>query len=101
MINQAGWRSFIKLCLAAKNEKMLSSLFNLFLTSDEKDSLAMRTLLIIELLKKNKTQREISKDLNISIAKITRGSNELKRMPPKLIDFLKKNTLKNVNSSWQ
>lgn len=90
-MNQAGWRSFIKLCLATKNEKMLSSLFDLFLTQEEKESLALRCLIIEELLKQEKTQRDMAEDLHVSIAKITRGSNELKRMPPKLIEFLKAN----------
>lgn len=90
-MNEAGWRRFIKLCLATKNEKNLSTFFDLFLTPEEKDSLALRCLIIEELLKQEKTQRDIASDLHVSIAKITRGSNELKRMPPQLIEFLKKN----------
>ena len=90
-MNQLGFRSFIKLCLATKNEKALSSLFELLLTQEEKESIAMRCLIISDLLKQEKTQREIAENLHVSIAKITRGSNELKRMPSKLIDFLKEN----------
>ena len=90
-MNEAGWRHFLKLCLATKNEKTLSSLFDLFLTPEEKESLALRCLIIEDLLKQKKTQRNISEDLHVSIAKITRGSNELKRMPESLIEFLKKN----------
>ncbi len=88
-MNQNGWRSFIKLCLATKNEKLLSSLFDLFLTQEEKESIAMRYLIVMDLLKQEKTQREIAEHLHVSIAKITRGSNELKRMPAQLIEFLK------------
>lgn len=88
-MNQSGWRSFLKLCSACTDEKTLSSLLDLLLTTEEKQSLAMRCLIIVELLKQEKTQREIAKDLGVSIAKITRGSNELKRMPSKLILFLK------------
>lgn len=90
-MNQAGWRSFLKLCLASKNEKMLSSLFDLLLTQEERESIAMRCLIVMDLLKQEKTQRDMAEDLHVSIAKITRGSNELKRMPPKLIEFLQKN----------
>lgn len=90
-MNQVGWRNFIKLCLASNNEKSLSSLFDLFLTPEEKESLAMRCLIIEELLKQKKTQREIAENLQVSIAKITRGSNELKRVPSKLIQFIKDN----------
>lgn len=88
-MNQEGWRFFTQLCLATKNDKMLSSLFDLLLTQEEKESIAMRCLIIADLLKQEKTQREMSENLHVSIAKITRGSNELKRMPPKLIAFLK------------
>jgi len=90
-MNQIGWRSFLKLCLASNNEKTLSSLLDLFLTLEEKENLALRCLIVVELLKQKKTQRDMAKDLHVSIAKITRGSNELKRMPPKLIEFLKEN----------
>jgi len=90
-MNQAGWRVFTQLCLESDNEKMLSSLFDLLLTQEEKESIATRCLIVVELLKQKKTQRAIAEDLHVSIAKITRGSNELKRMPPKLIEFLKEN----------
>lgn len=88
-MNQAGWRDFIKFCLAAESQTLLSLLFELFLTQEEKENVAMRCLIIEELLKQQKTQREIAEELHVSIAKITRGSNELKRMNPKLIEFLK------------
>lgn len=90
-MNQAGWRDFIKLCLKTDNEKVLSSLFDFILTQEEKESIALRYLIIKELLKQKKTQRDMAKDLQVSIAKITRGSNELKRTSPKLIEFFKKN----------
>lgn len=90
-MNQLGWRNFTKLCLATKNEEMLSSLFDLLLTYEEKESIAMRCLIVMDLLKQEKTQRNIAEDLHVSVAKITRGSNELKRMQPKLIEFLKEN----------
>ncbi|HVE44078.1 MAG TPA: trp operon repressor [Gammaproteobacteria bacterium] len=90
-MNQAGWRAFIKLCLSTKNEKMLSSLFDLLLTQEEKESVAMRCLIVIDLLKQEKTQRDMAEDLHVSIAKITRGSNELKRTPSELIAFLREN----------
>jgi TrpR family trp operon transcriptional repressor len=90
-MNQLGWRKFINLCLATKNEKMLSSLFDLILTQEEKESVAMRCLILMELLQGKKTQRQMAEDLQVSIAKITRGSNELKRTPAHLIKFLEDN----------
>ena len=91
-MNPAGWRLFTKLCLASKNEKMLTTILDLLLTHEEKESLATRCLIIMELLKQEKTQREMAEDLHVSIAKITRGSNELKRVTPQLIEFLKENS---------
>lgn len=88
-MNPAGWRMFTKLCLASKNEKMFTALCELLLTQEEKDSISTRCLIIKELLSQEKTQRGIAENLQVSIAKITRGSNELKRMPAKLIEFLK------------
>ena len=84
-----GWHVFTQWCLASANQRNLSSLFELLLTQEEKESIAARCLIIMELLKQEKTQRDIAADLNVSIAKITRGSNELKRMSPELIAFLK------------
>jgi TrpR family trp operon transcriptional repressor len=86
---QKGWNSFIAMCVAAEDEKSLSSLLDLFLTPEEKSDLSTRYLIVKELLKQEKTQRQIAKDLNVSIAKITRGSNELKRINPKLLQYLK------------
>lgn len=88
-IHQEGWDGFLKLLLSFKDKKSLSLLLDLFLTSEEKESLAMRFLIIKELLREEKTQREMAKDIGVSIAKITRGSNELKRMNPALVKLLK------------
>jgi len=88
--HKKGLNGFFYLCMKTKDEKMLSSLFDLFLTPEEREDLAMRYLIIKELLSKEKTQRQIAKDLNVSIAKITRGSNELKRISRETLEYLKK-----------
>lgn len=88
-MNDAGLKLFIELCLKIKDASLLKNLFELFFTPEEKESIALRVLVIQKLIQQEKTQREIAKELNVSIAKITRGSNELKRMPESLIDFLK------------
>lgn len=84
---------FRKLCLLIKDKTTCSLLFDLFLTPEERTDLEMRVLIVKELLKGEKTQRQIAKDLNVSIAKITRGSNELKRTNPKLLMYLKEKLL--------
>lgn len=73
-----GWRSFLKLCRAAKGEKELDELFWLLLTPEERKDISTRILIVKELVRGEKTQRQIAKDLKVSIAKITRGSNFLK-----------------------
>ena len=67
---------------------MLSLLLDLFLTPEEKTDLIRRFLIIKELFRNEKTQRQIAHDLHVSIAKITRGSNELKRTNRKLLSYL-------------
>jgi TrpR family trp operon transcriptional repressor len=92
--NKSGWNGFIELCLASSEDKALRTLFDLFLTQEEKENLATRYLIVKELMKEEKTQREMAKDLQVSIAKITRGSNELKRINPKLFALLRNLILK-------
>ena len=83
-----GLTAFIDLCQQCQDTKSLTALFDMFLTEEEKSDIALRCLLIQELLKQELPQREIAKKLNISIAKVTRGSNELKRINNKLLKFL-------------
>jgi TrpR family trp operon transcriptional repressor len=88
-MNKEGWNQFVELCLCTQDKKDLLNLFDLFLTPEEKDNLALRFLIIRELLSREHSQRDMAKNLNVSIAKITRGSNELKRMTPKFIAYLR------------
>ncbi len=79
---------FLKLCVAAEQENILSELLELLLTPEERNDIETRCLIIKALLQQEKPQRQISDDLNVSIAKITRGSNELKRISSRLKYFL-------------
>ena len=83
-----GWCDFLKLCLAAENEKILTEFFELMFTAEERSSLETRCGIIRSLLNQKIPQRQISEELKVSIAKITRGSNELKRISPRLKQFL-------------
>lgn len=85
------WKSFIALCLECRDTDELSRLLDCFLTSEEKADIADRYLIIKGLLEEKKTQRDMSDTLGVSIAKITRGSNALKLVDPKLKEFMKKN----------
>jgi len=74
----SNWHNFVKLCSQLNTAKQLANLFDIFLTTAEKDDIAARYAIVKELLAKEKTQREIAANLKISIAKISRGSNALK-----------------------
>lgn len=89
-----GWRQLLNWCQHATDDKQLAALFDLLLTPEEKKDIAMRCLIIKELLAKEHSQRDLAKKLNVSIAKITRGSNAIKRMKPLIIQYVNKYTLK-------
>ncbi len=86
-LQQEGWQLFMKLCLKIEDENQLNELFRFVFTPEECDQLATRALLVRELLNKQ-PQRKIAADLKISISKITRGSNGLKRITPELKKYL-------------
>lgn len=89
-----GWKQFLDLSRSMKDENTLSTLYDLLLTHEEKESIATRCLIVKELLRQKNTQREMAKNLSVSIAKITRGSNEIKRMDAQFIKYLKSKLLK-------
>lgn len=74
--------------IADKEE--LSLLLPLLLSAEELNAINGRSLIFKELLLGEKSQREIAKVHNISIATITRGSNNLKTMSNKEKALLKK-----------
>lgn len=84
-----GWEEFLKLCLAIESAPEFNAFFNLFLTIEEKETLASRFQIIRSLLEGKLTQREISEKHKVSIAQITRGSNALKIIAPDLRSKLK------------
>jgi TrpR family transcriptional regulator, trp operon repressor len=83
-----GWRQLIELCRHAHSDEELEKLFELLFTLDEQEQLATRVELLRALLKGDNPQRTIAEQLNVSIAKITRGSNALKTISPQLRQFL-------------
>lgn len=87
-LEEDGWRGFLSLCSKAASPEELDELFWLFLTHEERKDIAARYLIIRELVLEKKTQREMAKDLGVSIAKITRGSNFLKMVSKDLRGLL-------------
>lgn len=86
------WKSFLSLCLKARNTDELSPILDCFLTIEEKNNITDRYKIIQSLLEGKLTQRDMAEKLQVSIAKITRGSNTLKAMNTKLKVFLEKNS---------
>lgn len=92
MKSEDGWRLFLSICSGAKGPAELDELFGLFLTEEERADIATRYLIVRELIRGKKTQRQMAKELQVSIAKITRGSNFLKTISKDL-----KRLLENVS----
>jgi len=81
---------FTKILKDAMDLGVEDELLELLCTINELEQINARIEIIRGLVKGKETQRELAQRLNLSIAKITRGSNELKRMSPRLLEFLKK-----------
>jgi TrpR family trp operon transcriptional repressor len=89
------WPAFIELVREAVKSGQDEQLLTMLLTSDERDALVSRANIIVELLRGDYSQRQISQMLGVGIATITRGSNELKSIndddKKQLIQLLNRN----------
>lgn len=97
-LTKSGWRNFIKMCSKIQTQDEFKHVFDLFLTIEEKETLASRYLIIKALLEEQLTQREIAEKYHVSIAQITRGSNALKIISPGLKESLKTWVKERLNS---
>jgi TrpR family transcriptional regulator, trp operon repressor len=87
-MNPTVFQEFLQLCTHCSSVAQVGELFDLFLTLEEKEMVAKRYLIIKVLSEGFLTQREIAEKYNVSISQITRGSNALKMISPKLKKFL-------------
>ena len=87
--DKKGWQEFLKLCSKISSPDEMREVFDLFMTIEEKETLSSRYLIIKALVEAELTQREIAEKYKVSIAQITRGSNALKIISPKLKENLK------------
>lgn len=88
--SETAWFDFLELCAKIKSPEAFNSFFSLFLTFEERETMASRYLIIKALLEGHLTQREIAEKYKVSIAQITRGSNALKMFDPEFKKFLEK-----------
>ena len=79
-----GWRRFLELCQSQSSLEELDALLGAILTHMERHEIAFRVLIFRDLARGEKTQREIARDLPISLALVSRGSNVLKTIDSEL-----------------
>ena len=84
------WNEFIELLFQQSESSNLEALLTIFLTPYERDAIKARVSIFKALLESELPQREISARLGVSIATITRGSNNLKSLNEADTAFLKK-----------
>ncbi len=82
------WAQFLSLT-ETLNITELDLWFDILLTPGEKDDIKNRLEILKSLLAEECPQRELAEKLNVSISKITRGSNALKRMSHAKKEWLK------------
>lgn len=85
------WLEFVSLCQKVEGDKQWQEFLDLITTPAERQAITLRYLIIKELIKGDKTQRAIAKEVATSVAKITRGSNYLKGISKQLLNFLHNN----------
>jgi TrpR family trp operon transcriptional repressor len=83
-----GWKLLVKLLMQNTNAKQLEQILELLLTDDERHDLSARCQIISGLLQGKCSQRQLARELEVSIAKITRGSNAIKTLSPSIIELL-------------
>ena len=76
-----------KIIKSLQSEAEIETFFKELLTESEIETLSKRWR-ILEMLKQGYTQREISKDLQVSLCKVTRGAKILKNKDSILAKFL-------------
>lgn len=85
-----GWSRLLRACRDLNRTDDFDRFFDLIFTPEEKIALSARIMIFKGLIDQKRTQRDLSKDLGVSIAKITRGSNAIKRASEEEIELLTK-----------
>ena len=88
-VHEKSWQSFLTLCQQHESIDELDQMLRFFLTPEELTALAGRYRIIKSLLTGQEPQRKMAEDLQVSIAKITRGSNGLKHQSDEFKQRLK------------
>ena len=99
VLGDAGWRQLVQLLVRVHDEQQMDELLRLLLTPNEQESLADRYCIVQALLYSGKPQRQIAKDLQVSIAKVTAGSNGLKHVGRSVRQLLQQQMVAPVQES--
>ncbi len=89
-MSDSGWQKFLELFEKAESPEQRYRLLDILMTHDERSAMAGRVEIIESLLKGNESQRDMSARLGVSIATITRGSNNMKNLGDEDRDLLMK-----------
>jgi TrpR family trp operon transcriptional repressor len=88
-MNEIQFDDIVKILAQEDNEKVIRQFLEAILTPNEIETITSRWKLVC-MLKSGMTQREIAKELGVSLCKITRGSRELKFGPKSFRTLVKK-----------
>lgn len=86
--NKLYFTDLINSCWQCESNEDLHALLDTLFTISEKAEFANRLQIIKALLAQNKPQREIAKELKVSLPNVSRGSNTLKATPYNLKKIL-------------
>ncbi|WP_263322129.1 trp operon repressor [Endozoicomonas sp. Mp262] len=79
-MTEGSWKEFLELLERRQNAGDLENILNVLLTPEECEAIGNRLATLRALLAGNESQREIAARLGVSIAKVTRCSNNLKQL---------------------
>ncbi|MBY5993459.1 trp operon repressor [Ferrimonas balearica] len=87
---QTRWQEVLSLVSAPRSEPETAALLGLLLSHDEREAIGGRLAVFRALLAGELSQRQIAATLGVSIATITRASNNLKSMAEAERDALRR-----------
>ncbi|MGI9280914.1 MAG: trp operon repressor [Endozoicomonas sp.] len=79
-MSEKSWSDVLDLVQSQSDRQALDRVMELLLTPEEQEAVASRLAIMKALLDGEASQREIASRLGVSIAKVTRCSNYLKRL---------------------
>ncbi len=77
-MSEQEWTKVLQMIEKAVDEGNQQTLLSIMLTADEREALVTRAKILDMLLNQQCSQRQISQELGVGIATVTRGNNELK-----------------------